>query len=220
MASAEEKYRLNFTVADGMIWGEEDRAAAIAAVEAVASKFAAILGVNAGRAWALTFHHMKFQMGGCSNCADDGAVGGYTNGAHEIQFKGLSDVSSLRRRNHVVHELGHAFKWDLHTKTGIDIYSELGTWRTAHPGYPDRFTFSGSEDTTGPNYGFASPQNVFTWQQSLEGTDAEEFADQFVEWTFNMLETDASGALTRNGQTRSDMMGSNMLFWVDLAAGR
>jgi hypothetical protein len=72
-------------------------------------------------------------------------VGGYTYGAHVIKFSGLSDISDLRRRNHVVHELGHAFKWLLYNKTGIDVYTELGNWRTNHPNCPDRPTSQGLE---------------------------------------------------------------------------
>jgi hypothetical protein len=139
-------------------------------------------------------------------------VGGYTYGAHVIKFSGLSDISDLRRRNHVVHELGHAFKWLLYNKTGIDVYTELGNWRTNHPNYPDRPTFTGSG--VGGYYGFASAQNVFTWQQSLSGDDNEEFADQFLGWTFNRWER------SPDGQFRSDMMASNMPLWVNQAAGQ
>ena len=115
---------------------------------------------------------------------------------------------------YVVHELRHAFKAAMNNRKGIDVYSELSKWRSNHPGYPDRTEFTGQENETGPSFGFASLQNQFTWQQSLSGTDNEEFADQFLGWAFNRWENSA------DGRFRSDMMNENMLLWVNLVTGR
>ena len=114
----------------------------------------------------------------------------------------------------VVHELGHAFKWAINSKSGYDIYTSLAIARSLWPNYPDRLDYEGDPDKTGPNYGFASPQNQFTWQQSNSGADSEEFADQFLGWTFNMWAMDAQGA------ARSTMMNSLMPLVVNLVWGR
>ncbi len=159
-----------------------------------------------------------FEMGNCTECEEGSDVAGATYNAHEIRFAGLSNQSDLKRRNLVVHELGHAFYWAILNKTGIDVYSSLGEWRTNHPGYPDRLTFTGSEKQTGPSYGFASLQNQTTWQQSLVGSNNEEFADQFLGWTFNKWETE-NGTLHPRGSARAAMMNTNMPLWVNMAAG-
>jgi hypothetical protein len=133
-ATFEERYGITFSGT----WDDEDRQGVIAGVEAVARKFALIFKTsNLAFAWGRVFGYMKFQMGGCDLCAE-GDVGGYTYGAHEIRFSGMSDRSDMRRRNHVVHEIGHAFIWTQYYRYGFDVYSELGKWRTGHPGYPDR----------------------------------------------------------------------------------
>jgi hypothetical protein len=201
-------------------WSSRDRAAVRAAVRAVAGQFSAILGVGSAMAFSVVFNPITMEMGNCDKCDPGSDVAGYTYGANEIRFAGLSDISHERRVNHVVHELGHAFKWALYNRTGNDLYSKLSDWRTNHPGYPDRETFEGPEGTTGPNYGFASGQNEFTWQQSLSGEDNEEFADQFLGWTFGKWETNRFGFLTSYGQARSSMMSVNMPLWVNLAAGK
>jgi hypothetical protein len=215
------RYGVIFT---GAWWDDENAyenlMAATEAVKAVGQKLAEILGGTAADAFRAVYGYMDLHWGDCSDCAEDGDVGGFTVSAHEIRFKGMSDISDLRRTNHVVHELGHAFRKALYDKTTIDTYDKLTKWRQNHSGYPDRETFTGPEGTTGPNVGFASPQNQFTWQQSLDGSDNEEFADQFLGWTFNMWETNENGRLTTDGQARSDMMNSNMPLWVDLAAGQ
>jgi hypothetical protein len=212
--SFEEKYGI--TLVDFI--AEEDIQAVRSAVIAVARKFGAILGNNPALAWMKTFGFMKFQIGGCDKCAE-GEVGAFTYGAHEIRFTGLSDQSHLKRRNHVVHEIGHAFNWLILGITGIDIYQELRDWRNEHPGFPDRQAYTG-DGGPGPGWGFAGPQNQFTWQQSNEGGDNEEFADQFLGWTYNEWETGNNGGIVPAGQFRSDMMNMNMPLWVDMAANR
>jgi hypothetical protein len=131
----------------------------------------------------------------------------------------MSDTSADKRRNLVVHELGHAFKWLLYNKTDIEVYTELTAWRTDHPDYPDRKDFSGESGDTGPAYGFHSLQNQIIWQQSLEGKDSEEFADQFLGWVFNKWQENPDGSLHRDGKARADMMNANMPYWVSRVAG-
>ena len=216
--SSEEQYWLFFIGS----WSSNNKSAVISGVESVARKFSAILSMsNPGMAFAFIFGYISFEMGNCDQCKAGSDVAGYTYSAHEIRFAGLSNKPSpsgdLYRRNHVVHELGHAFKWLLYGQTGIDVYTVLGNYRRSHPTYPNRETFDGSSGTTGPNYGFASLQNQTSWQVSLDGGDSEEFADQFLGWTFNMWETDYYG-LTDNGRYRSQMMSSYMPVWVNLAA--
>ncbi len=192
----------------------EDVSAVRSAVMDVGKKFAETLGGLPWDAFRSVYNYMTLQIGSCDLCTPGSAVAGYTYGEHLIRFAGFSDQSDLKRRNHVVHELGHAFKWALHNLTGIHVYSELSLWRTGHPGYPDRTTYSGHPKTFGPNFGFASPQNKITWQQSLEGGDHEEFADQFLGWTYDTWD------LSREGQSRSAMMNLNMPLWVNLASGQ
>ena len=159
---------------------------------------------------------MTFQMGGCGFCADGSTNAGHTSGSHNIEFAGISD-SSPKGRNLVVHELGHAFKWLLYYKAGTNVYDEYKKWRENHPGYPDRPDFPGPSGTAGNYYGFASQQNVIVWQVSLQGDDSEEFADQFLGWTFNMWQTNSDGTLHPDGKARRDMMDTNMPGWVKQA---
>jgi hypothetical protein len=180
----------------------------------VGEQLAKILRGTPWDAFRSVFGYMKIQLGGCDRCTPGSDVAGYTYSQHEIRFAGLSQQSDLKRINHIVHELGHAFKWALFNKTGIDVYIEMGNWRTDHPGYPDRATFTGPADEFGPNFGFASPQNRFTWQQSLSGDDSEEFADQFLGWTYDTWEA------SQAEQLRSSMMNLNMPLWVNLASGQ
>ena len=192
--SAEEKYNIKFKGN----WDDRDKDAAISAVEAVARMLGAVINHNAGIAWNLTYNYIIFTMGSCDLCDPNSDVAGYTYGSHDIRFSGLSDQSDLKRRNHVVHELGHAFKALVHFKSGIDVYSELQRWRKNHSGYPDRPEYDSSTGSYGPNSGFASPQNVFTWQQSNSGDDSNEFADQFLGWGFNRLgEIGVTGGLAK-----------------------
>ena len=216
----EEKYGINF---QGR-WSLRDKAAVRSGVIGVAYKLSITLGLdNPAMAFALVYGYIKFEMGNCDQCDPGSDVAAYTYSAHEIRFTGLSNWSGLsgniRRRNHVVHELGHAFKWALHSKSEIDVYSELGQYRISHPDFPDRETFDGPSLTTGPFDGFASRQNQTSWQVSLEGSDSEEFADQFLGWTFNKWETNLSGSLTTDARARSNMMNNSMPTWVELAAG-
>jgi hypothetical protein len=211
-------YHIEFTES-GTTWDYDDELVAMDAVIAVSTKLADVLGGSPLSAWLSTYGEMTFQMGGCNDCLGT-THSGHTSGAHKIEFAGISD-NSPKGRNLIVHELGHAFKWVLYNKTGnkIDVAVELGNWRTSHPNYPDRQTFNGPSGAIGPNYGFASAQNVIIWQQSLDGSDSEEFADQFLGWTFNMWERNALGILTDDGKARADMMDANMPMWVRRAAG-
>jgi hypothetical protein len=175
-----------------------------------------LLDVRYGANGNVTFLRGNQRAEGSSNglsseCAGIG-TGGCTSGAHLINV--VSSRTMFRMRNMVVHELGHAFKWAVNTKTGLDVYHSLGIARDIYPSYPNRETYTGEADHLGPTYGFASPQNQFTWQQSLSGEDSEEFADQFLGYTFNMWATDEEGI------ARSIMMNSFIPLVVNLMWGR
>jgi len=211
-------YGVTFAVSGNKVWSAKDKLAALLAVYAVGIKFKTILGGTPASAFRAVYGYMKFTMGNCPDCKE--GVSGYTYGAHDIRFNALSTQSDLRRRNHVVHELGHAFKWALYQKTGegIDVYSEYTKWRQSHSGYPDRPDLK--DDKLGQFYGFASRQNDIDWQQSTEGKDSEEFADQFLGWTFNMWEKNKYNEYTTDAKARISMMNSTMPCWVKKAAGK
>jgi hypothetical protein len=149
---------------------------------------------------------------GCST-NECGTVGGITDSAHRIRFSAL-DTNPLHARNNVVHELGHAFDDRLSTIPD----NELGKMQELNSTFPNRADFPSDVDETwvGPNVGFASGQNQFTWQMSYAnaGSPIEEFADQFLGWVFNTWESDASGNLAPYGQARSDWMNNNMPDWI------
>jgi hypothetical protein len=97
----------------------------------------------------------------------------------------------------------------------------LESMQSADSNFPNRFDFPDplpDEHWTGPYSGFASRMNVFTWQQSyaLAGSTSEEFADQFLGWTYNTWETGTSvGGFSEAGSNRSYWMNNNMPGWIN-----
>jgi hypothetical protein len=86
------------------------------------------------------------------------------------------------------------------------------------PSFPNRLAPPTDEGATGRNYGFASPQKVYTWQQSPLEIVQEEFADQFLGWTFDEWEIRSDGSLHADGQMRRDWMNHYMPSWLETAS--
>ena len=204
--SFEEKYGITF---DGK-WDDNDKVPLMSAVKAVASKFGAVTGMNFAFVWAQVYGNITFSMG-CSE-SDCGKVGGMTINSHHITFSDL-DSGYLRARNNVVHELGHAFDAGYAKNQPSDM---LGTTQTRNGKFPNRADFPADPNPSwiGPNSGFASGQNQFTWQMSYSnaGSTSEEFADQFLGWTFNTWDSSPTGKF--EGQMRSDWMNEYMVGWL------
>ena len=136
-----------------------------------------------------------------------------------IEFSSLSRTAE-KARNNVVHELGHAFDILVSRLPS----GSLGDYQLQHSDFPNRSDFPNPVPKywVGDYSGFASRMNVFTWQQSyaLAGSAIEEFADQFLGWIYDKWETDEDGAITDDGEARSDFMKKYMPGWINTAAGR
>ena len=155
--------------------------------------------------------------------------GGFTNSASSITFASmfltadgqnyLSNATSEKLRNNVVHELGHAFD-DL-----LNDYPSTLLGLTQTPGsfcynkdFPNRVNLScpkGDPNCTGPYYGFHSQQGVLLWQMNSSGDQKEEFADMFLGWTFNKWEINPkTGGWHERGLARAMWMETNMSRWL------
>jgi hypothetical protein len=182
------------------------------AVRDVGARFAETLGGTVWDAFRAVYETMMFSIG-CS-VAECGDQGGRTLSAHHITFSTL-DSRFLRARNNIVHELGHAFNDRL---SGIPMNS-LESTQSSNPDFPNRPNFPEDYDEkwVGPNHGFASGMNQFTWQQAyaLAGSGSEEFADQFLGWTYNTWEPGNLRGLSEAGFLRSNWMDNNMPGWID-----
>ncbi len=142
-----------------------------------------------------------------SNFAGDcAASGGVTLSAHHIMFASMAGDhiagygrQLLRRRNNVVHELGHAFDHVLGFggRTAVS-----GDWS-----HLNRNPVEGCRDWE--NCGFASPLNQRDWVMNRTNENYEIFADQFLGWTFGRWEHSLLG------DTRRDWMNTNMAKWLD-----
>ena len=208
-----EQYRIGcnkYNISFSGTWSDNDTAAVYAAVKAVAARFGATVGMNAVFVWNQVFGHIAFDMECPAGVCGD--IGGITNSAHSISFSAL-DSDYLRARNNVVHELGHAFDNanNLLPRNALSCTQTLGC-EGYRSGFPDRHDFPNPipDGWTGRTSGFASKQNQFTWQMSYSnaGEPYEEFADQFLGWTFNNWENSPAG------QMRSDWMNDYMPVWL------
>jgi hypothetical protein len=164
-------------------------------------------------------------VGTTGDCAQITA-GGCTSGAHQINIFSWGSTDE-RKINLVVHEIGHAFSslWSANAQFFNDPQatnpSVLLAWTQGlpsspfyNPAYPNRSDFPDPLESRwwqGPTFGFASPQNVTTWQMSVHnaGSAGEEFADQFLGWTFGMWEDSVEGNM------RSLWMQSYMPGWIN-----
>jgi RHS repeat-associated protein len=198
-------------------WSHIDMWAVYEAILSTAQKLGGVLGLSAVSAFQAVFGtHSKSMVIEYGNCSECNGEGGYTYGSHLIRFADLSDRDgldgALRRRNNVVHEFGHAFKARLKNMAGLDVYDLLAKAQSAGL-VPDRLDpppkLPDGTTQTGPSYGFASPQNIFTWQQNPSASPNEEYADMFLGWTFNTWDIQ-QGALTNDGQRRANWMNLQM----------
>ena len=212
-----------YSITLGRGFTPEEISAIYAAVQAVGAKFSQAIGggLSSGEAFTQVYGYL-FIASGCptSVCGD---IGGITDSAHNIKFSHL-DSGFLRARNNMVHELGHAFN-DSFTVGNQPAYF-LGCTQTLtagcegyyEQGFPNRpdFPSNTGPNWIGPNSGFASGQNQYTWQQSyaLAGSTHEEFADQFLGWTFNTWQQN-DGSVYPAGPMRSAWMVNYMTGWIN-----
>ena len=132
-------------------------------------------------------------------------LGGYTRGARlisVISWFTYGDVS-LRNRNFIIHELGHAFNWAMGGTPYIEMDKAI-----------DEDLLLARSDDYSLNYGFASPLEERVWVQNPENKHYEIFADQFLGWTFDFWETGSDGSLTDAAFARANWMDENMLKWL------
>lgn len=131
------------------------------------------------------------------SCAAGGAV---TLSSSHIMISSLSQHSDpqrdfIRRRNNIVHELGHAFDQIMGEQPRLAVSNG---WANLQRG-----------DVEGENYGFASALNVRDWQQNPANENHEVFADMFLGWVFNRWATNPTG------DYRQSWMNVNMSAWVN-----
>jgi len=137
----------------------------------------------------------------CKSSESSEPEGGYCLSSRSIVFATMStfpdsERRSLRRRNNVIHELGHAFD------------SRLG-WTPRNEVPSNIITRPRDRDN-----GFPGASNSYDWQQSSVTSAGEIFADQFVLWVANVWSESPLGAQRRL------FMSQNMPFWVNEAIQR
>jgi hypothetical protein len=208
------------------------------AIVAVADRMAQVAG--GGRSplevFRLVYEGVNFSWGaeGASGTCLTIRDGACTSGAHNINFVDWLD-SRERARNNVVHELGHAFakNWSDSglTREQLEYYrlhpeetnpAIVLAWAQSYPGLPEHYVpgFPDRQNPTDPNpgnfSGFASQQNVLTWQMAVTnaGDPGEEFADQFLGWAFDTWQRRADGSLTSDATLRRNFMDRYMPGWI------
>lgn len=176
-------------------WQLAHKWAVIRGVMAVGGRFADTLTGSSWEAFRSVFGQMTFQWGDCTECKGGGA---YTASSHLIKFASMAanwrSDKELRWQNHVVHELGHAFNQLLNW----DPAEALSDKQFRDPSFPNRNDYPATADKNwvGFHEGFASEQNILTWQMGVvaAGSPSEEFADQFLGWTYHSWEVSTDGA--------------------------
>jgi hypothetical protein len=185
----------------------------------------------------LVYECVNFSWG--STCASGTCltigVGGCTSGPHDINFVDWLDESESARNN-VVHELGHAFSknWPEASLTSEQLEyfrwhpeetnpAIVLAWAQSYQGLPEHYV-AGFPDRHNPtdgslgNYdGFASQQNQLTWQMAVTnaGDPGEEFADQFLGWTFDTWERGPDSSFTNYATLRRNFMDRYMPGWIN-----
>jgi len=213
-------------------WTIERKTAVLEAVKAVNEKLAATV---VGATFKAIYEYVNMTWGlenagvGCNTITR----GGCTTNRHQINFVTISD-DPLRARNNVVHELGHAFSdyWSYSQSDADRAHPEnthpaivLGWTQGDYPAYTE-YIVEGFADRLDPvknekgeysagNYlGFASAQNVLTWQVAMTqaGSSTEEFADQYLGWTFGAWQSPDEN---NYGALRRDWMDRYMPGWIN-----
>jgi RHS repeat-associated protein len=226
-------YGVTFNAAEGYKWSTDYMSDVMLGVEAVGKKFARILPGTAASAFRAVYGSVNFIYD--PNCEECNGLGGYTHGYLRaniltIEFASLSSVSAMRRRNNVVHELGHGFNVKVFIEAGLypksvleDTVSSVKAntetykkWHALFPDFPNRtdLVCDPGVKCYGDDFGFASVQGNYDWQQNTLGSESEEFADMFLGWTFNKW------ADNNKDLARAAWMNYYMPGWVRSAAGR
>jgi hypothetical protein len=213
-------------------WTTERVLAVKEAVKAVANQlYNTVGGTSAIDVFRLVYKGLTFSWGydlASGTCLDI-KTGGCTTNAHNINFVKLSD-DPLRARNNVIHEMGHAFakNWPETSPSGSDLEyyrsrpEEVNpaivlAWAQEYQGLPEHYIPgfpnrpNPANERPGKYYGFASQQNILTWQVAVTkaGDVGEEFADQFLGWTFGKWENFPEGIM------RDNFMKKYMPGWIN-----
>jgi len=191
-------------------WNLRSMLAVMEGVRAAAKRYAEITHGRASNTFRAvhntnTTNPLVLEMG-CPECTKMGQ----TYGSHLIKIEKFypdwRTDKDLRDTNFFTHELGHAFNAQMANDLGVasSPYQVLNRRQSGDPAYPNRI------ETLGIPYGFASPSGKNTWQQSSDPSYREEFADQFLGWTFNKWEAGLPG------YARASFMNANMQLWVSM----
>ena len=219
-------------------WTSDKVLAVRDAVIAVAGRMAEVAG--GGRSplevFKLVYEGVNFSWGtegGSGTCLtiQDGAC---TSGAHNINFVDWLDGNE-KARNNVIHELGHAFtkNWSDSSLSSEQLqYFRLHpeetnptivlAWAQSYQGLPEHYVPdfpdrpNPTDNKPGRFYGFASQQNVLIWQMAVTnaGDPGEEFADQFLGWTFDTWQRQADGSFSPEATLRRNFMDRYMPGWI------
>ena len=172
----------------GKFTGEEI-SAIYRAVQTVGAKFSQAIGggKTSGEAFKQEFGYTIFLKG--NGGADGGSSGlsgecmgigsgGCTSNADLINFVAMSGSSTndiSRMAHNVVHELGHSYDISRGFRPRTDI--------------PDSFV-TNRENILHPN----QYEGRLDWQQNLDMTPGETFADMFIAWTYDVWNTEPGNA--------------------------
>jgi hypothetical protein len=226
--SIESELELHGVKFDGDLtqWTAERKIAVLEAVRAVHLKLAATV-VGATFKAIYEYVNMAWGLKNATGICASIAVGGCTSSRHQINFVTISD-DPLRARNNVVHELGHAFSnfWSNSLAEADRVHPEnthpaiVLAWTQSFPGYFEYYIngFPNRPDpvdgSLGQFYGFASEQNRLTWQVAVTnaGDPSEEFADQFLGWTFDTWQPPGK---SNYGPMRREWMDKYMPGWIN-----
>ncbi len=205
-----QEFAQNFNITFEGAWEESKQWSVLVAAAMVGARFGTVLGMDAARAFIRVYalndgKQFTFGWGSCSECKGSG---GYTYNSTTIRFESLWTWHPDNRIPNVIHELGHAFNnlfWTSLSTGGRARLPEalFSDSQKSISNFPDR-------DSTDPNYGYGGPFGF--WQQSKETTPSEEFADNFIGWTFNYWERNEAGNM------RANWMNTFMPVFVNMAA--
>ncbi len=210
----------NSTISGACSWSVEEMHTIIMSAMATGARLAEALNaehpgwhLSASEAFLLVYGgSVNFQKMGVA-CAE-GCWGRSIDGNNVNVYNDIFDEDNNYKNmlvgdeNWAVHELGHSFV----TAVGWKIPSLVTNWQRVGS-LPDRPDGTGRTET----FGFAGGR--WEWQRSPSGEASEEFADMFLGWVYGSWEG-SNGALSVDGQQRSDFMNTFMPTFVDRAVSR
>ena len=182
--SLEEKYGISFT-GEMVYWTNSRKAAVMAGVKLVAAKLGARMDINGANAWGQIYGGMEFEWDSeCYNCrsaetitqcgnnfvGECAAGGAYTASASHIIFASMSgDAEGQKYRSikNVVHEIGHTYDLNLKLEPSKNMPYDIYAYRN--------YILETNE-----------PPGRLDWQQNLDISPQETFADMFIAWTYNI----------------------------------